>query len=64
MNVLQTEPSGQAVAASLRTGAEYLRSLRDGRQVFVDGEPVKDVTEHPALRVCSTSPRTQTCASA
>jgi 4-hydroxyphenylacetate 3-monooxygenase len=34
---------------SLRTGAEYLRSLRDGRQVFVDGEAVKDVTEHPAF---------------
>ena len=24
-------------AISLRTGAEYLRSLRDGRRVFVDG---------------------------
>jgi 4-hydroxyphenylacetate 3-monooxygenase len=55
MNVLQTEPSGKAIAASLRTGAEYLRSLRDGRQVFVDGEPVKDVTEHPAFRQAARS---------
>ncbi len=28
----------------MRTGAEYLRSLNDGRRVFVDGERVKDVT--------------------
>ena len=28
----------------MRTGSEYLRSLNDGRQVFVDGERVKDVT--------------------
>ena len=33
----------------MRTGAEYLRSLKDGRRVFVDGERVKDVTEHPAF---------------
>jgi 4-hydroxyphenylacetate 3-monooxygenase len=35
--------------ATLRTGTEYLRSLRDGRRVFVDGELVKDVTEHRAF---------------
>ena len=28
----------------MRTGAEYLRSLNDGRQVFLDGEKVADVT--------------------
>jgi 4-hydroxyphenylacetate 3-monooxygenase len=33
----------------MRTGAEYLRSLRDGRRVFADGELVKDVTTHPAF---------------
>ncbi|HEX8809413.1 MAG TPA: 4-hydroxyphenylacetate 3-hydroxylase N-terminal domain-containing protein, partial [Xanthobacteraceae bacterium] len=33
----------------MRTGAEYLRSLKDGRRVFVDGECVKDVTAHPAF---------------
>src|SRR5436190_11818610 len=33
----------------MRTGAEYLRSLKDGRRVFVDGERVKDVTTHPAF---------------
>src|SRR4051812_21140249 len=34
----------------MRTGAEYLRSLNDGRAVFVDGERVADVTAHPAFR--------------
>src|SRR5215472_11770983 len=34
----------------MRTGAEYLRSLNDGRRVFVDGERVNDVTTHPAFR--------------
>ncbi|MEU8796376.1 4-hydroxyphenylacetate 3-hydroxylase N-terminal domain-containing protein [Spirillospora sp. NPDC048819] len=28
----------------------YLESLRDGRSVYIDGEKVKDVTEHPAFR--------------
>jgi 4-hydroxyphenylacetate 3-monooxygenase len=33
-----------------RTGPQYVDSLRDGRAVFVNGERVKDVTEHPAFR--------------
>lgn len=50
MNVLGgvTEMKAQKTSA-LRTGAEYLKSLRDGRQVFVDGEKVKDVTTHKAF---------------
>jgi len=32
------------------TGAEYLASLRDGREVYIYGERVADVTEHPAFR--------------
>ena len=32
------------------TGSEYLESLRDGREVYIYGERVKDVTTHPALR--------------
>jgi 4-hydroxyphenylacetate 3-monooxygenase len=34
----------------LRTGAQYLAALRDGRQVYVGGERVTDVTTHPAFR--------------
>src|SRR5689334_4070277 len=32
------------------TGAEYLESLRDGREIWIYGEKVKDVTTHPAFR--------------
>jgi 4-hydroxyphenylacetate 3-monooxygenase len=32
------------------TGAEYLESLRDGREVYIQGERVADVTTHPAFR--------------
>jgi 4-hydroxyphenylacetate 3-monooxygenase len=33
-----------------KTGAEHLRSLRDGRAVFIDGARVADVTTHPAFK--------------
>ncbi|WP_432066555.1 4-hydroxyphenylacetate 3-hydroxylase family protein [Streptomyces sp. C10-9-1] len=33
-----------------RSGQEYLASLRDGREVWIDGERVRDVTRHPAFR--------------
>ena len=32
------------------TGSEYLESLRDGREVWIYGEKVSDVTTHPAFR--------------
>ena len=32
------------------TGKEYLESLRDGREVYIQGERVDDVTTHPAFR--------------
>jgi 4-hydroxyphenylacetate 3-monooxygenase len=32
------------------TGAEYIESLRDRREVYIDGERVADVTTHPAFR--------------
>jgi len=41
--------------AALRTGSEYLRSLNDGRQVFVDGECVADVSQHKAFREAARS---------
>jgi 4-hydroxyphenylacetate 3-monooxygenase len=39
----------------VRTGTEYLRSLNDGRRIFVDGERVDDVTRHPAFRQAARS---------
>ncbi len=35
---------------TLMTGSQYLDSLRDDRQVFIDGARVKDVTTHPTSR--------------
>jgi 4-hydroxyphenylacetate 3-monooxygenase len=32
------------------TGARYIESLRDGREVWIDGKRVDDVTTHPAFR--------------
>jgi 4-hydroxyphenylacetate 3-monooxygenase len=32
------------------TGEQYLESLRDGREIWIYGERVKDVTEHPGFR--------------
>ena len=32
------------------TGRRYVESLRDGREVWIDGERVADVTTHPAFR--------------
>ena len=32
------------------TGEEFLDSLRGGREIWVYGERVKDVTTHPAFR--------------
>jgi aromatic ring hydroxylase len=35
---------------TLRTGADYLAALRDGREVYLDGQRVADVTAEPGLR--------------
>jgi 4-hydroxyphenylacetate 3-monooxygenase len=34
----------------IRTGDEYRTSIRDGREVWIDGERVEDVTLHPAFK--------------
>ena len=34
----------------IRTGDEYRESIRDGREVWIDGERVADVTTHPAFK--------------
>ena len=39
-----------ATVDELMTGEEYLESLRDGREVWLHGEKVADVTTHPAFR--------------
>lgn len=34
----------------IRTGKEYKESLRDGRQVWIDGERADDVANHPMFK--------------
>ncbi len=34
----------------IRTGEQYRDSIRDGREVWINGERVKDVTRHPAFK--------------
>ena len=34
----------------IRTGEQYRESIRDGREVWIDGERVDDVTTHPAFK--------------
>lgn len=34
----------------IRTGEQYLESIRDGRQVYINGEQVKDVPSHPMFK--------------
>jgi 4-hydroxyphenylacetate 3-monooxygenase len=41
--------------AKMRSGEDYLRSLKDGRRVYVDGELVTDVVAHPAFREAARS---------
>jgi aromatic ring hydroxylase len=54
-----TSPHVQAVARhgadaaavpGIMDGARYIESLRDGREVWLHGERVADVTQHPAFR--------------
>src|SRR5258708_27377306 len=37
-------------ATTCKTGAEHIKSLKDGRTIYIDGKLVADVTEHAAFR--------------
>jgi len=55
MALSQAHSQNPPTAGSLRSGADYLRSLADGRAVFVEGERVTDVVRHPAFREAARS---------
>ena len=38
---------------AIRTGEQYRESLRDGREVFILGEKVEDITKHRMLGICA-----------
>lgn len=37
---------------ALKTPQQYIESLKDGRVMYLNGEKVADVTEHPILKIC------------
>jgi 4-hydroxyphenylacetate 3-monooxygenase len=41
---------GRGDARMIRTGQQYLDSIRDSREVYIDGERVEDVTRHPMMK--------------
>src|SRR5438445_12431642 len=45
-----SETKSAGTGARPMNGAEYLESLRDGREIWIYGEKVDDVTTHPAFR--------------
>lgn len=47
MPATQREEQGRKLPM---TGAQYLESLRDGREIWLNGERVTDVTTHPGFR--------------
>ncbi len=46
----QTDKADAAARTQPFTSQEYIESLRDGREIWIYGERVKDVTTHPAFR--------------
>ena len=48
----EISPSTSTMNPSRRpmTGKEYVESIRDGREIYLYGDRVKDVTTHPAFR--------------
>ena len=41
--------ASKQTGSMIRTGAQYREGLRDGREVWIDGERVKDICVHPAV---------------
>src|SRR5271157_3206062 len=46
----KTQPIASAQALGAMTGERYIASLKDGREVWIDGSRVADVTRHPAFK--------------
>jgi aromatic ring hydroxylase len=41
--------ASELMTAGIRTGRDYIESIRDGREVWISGERVEDVPSHPAF---------------
>jgi 4-hydroxyphenylacetate 3-monooxygenase len=49
MKTIVEEPVKSRTRSVPLTGSEYLESLKDGREIWIYGEKVKDVTGFPEL---------------
>jgi hypothetical protein len=49
-SVRQAGETSAAEGTMIRTGRDYREGLRDGREVWIDGERVEDPAGHPALK--------------
>ena len=34
----------------MKSGRDHIEALRDGREIYINGEKIADVTKHPAFR--------------
>ena len=50
LDVKGDQSSSDQTVSRPMNGDEYIASLRDGRQIYIHGESVEDVTTHPAFR--------------
>src|SRR6516165_1135735 len=46
----RAKPTRKPTMTTCKTGADHIKSLKDGRTIYIDGKSVEDVTEHPAFR--------------
>ncbi|MGI9475512.1 MAG: 4-hydroxyphenylacetate 3-monooxygenase, oxygenase component [Hyphomicrobiaceae bacterium] len=46
---MAVQPATPSDGQGIRSGAQYLEGLRDDREVWINGDRVKDVTRHPGL---------------
>jgi 4-hydroxyphenylacetate 3-monooxygenase len=46
---MATQQENQTAGHGIRNGSQYLEGLRDDRDVWINGERVADVTDHPGL---------------
>lgn len=50
MGNVASMPQYEGIGKGIRTGAEFLSGLRDGRSVWTRGRLVDDVTSEPGMR--------------
>jgi len=50
LDAIDVHTPSAGISLGAMTGKRYIESLKDGREVWIDGKRVDDVTTHPAFR--------------